>query len=48
MAAPIHMLTIARAAQILHEDEQLLWDLADDMAVYQVFASSPNLAPMVG
>jgi hypothetical protein len=31
MAAPAHAVTIARAAQILHEDEQLLWDLAMDM-----------------
>jgi hypothetical protein len=31
MAVPAHAVTIARAAQILHEDEQLLWDLAIDM-----------------
>jgi hypothetical protein len=31
VAAPAHAVTIARAAQILHEDEQLLWDLAIDM-----------------
>ena len=31
MAAPAHAFTIARAAQILREDEQLLWDLALDM-----------------
>ena len=31
MAAPAHAFTIARAAQILHEDERLLWDLALDM-----------------
>jgi hypothetical protein len=31
MAAPAHAVTIARAAQILHEDERLLWDLALDM-----------------
>ncbi len=30
-AAPAHAFTIARAAQILHEDEQLLWDPAIDM-----------------
>jgi hypothetical protein len=29
--APAHAVTIARAAQILHENEQLLWDLAIDM-----------------
>jgi hypothetical protein len=31
MAAPAYAVTIARAAQILREDEQLLWDLADEM-----------------
>jgi len=31
MAAPAHVLTIARVAQILREDEQLLWDLAINM-----------------
>ena len=31
MAAPVHAFTIAHAAQILHEDEQLLRDLALDM-----------------
>ncbi len=31
MAAPTHVFTIARAAQILREDEQLLCDLADEM-----------------
>jgi hypothetical protein len=31
MAAPAYAFTIARAAQILHEDEQLLQDLALDM-----------------
>ena len=29
MAAPGHMFTISRAAEILDEDEELLWDLAD-------------------
>ena len=28
MAAPAHVFTIARVAQIIREDEQLLWDLA--------------------
>jgi hypothetical protein len=28
MAALSHVVTIARAAEILREDEQLLWDLA--------------------
>jgi hypothetical protein len=31
MAAPAYAVTIARAAQSLGEDEQLLWDLAGDM-----------------
>ena len=31
MAAPAHVFTIARVAQILREDEQLLWDLAINM-----------------
>jgi hypothetical protein len=31
MAAPAHAVTIARAAQILREDERLLRDLALDM-----------------
>jgi hypothetical protein len=31
MAAPAHAVTIARAAEILGEDEELLWDLAIDM-----------------
>ena len=31
MAAPTHVFTIARVAQILREDEQLLWDLAINM-----------------
>ena len=31
MAAPSHALTIGRVAEILGEDEQLLWDLATDM-----------------
>jgi hypothetical protein len=31
MAAPGHAFTIARAAEILHEDEQLLRDLALEM-----------------
>ena len=31
MAAPASAVTISRAAEILGEDEQLLWDLADDM-----------------
>ena len=29
MAAPAYVFTIARAAEILGEDEQLLWDLAE-------------------
>lgn len=28
MAAPTHAFTISRAAEILTEDEELLWDLA--------------------
>jgi hypothetical protein len=31
MAAPAHVFTIARVAQILGENEQLLWDLAINM-----------------
>lgn len=31
MAAPGHVFTISRAAEILGEDEELLWDLADEM-----------------
>jgi hypothetical protein len=31
MAAPSHAFTIARAAAILHENEELLWELADQM-----------------
>jgi hypothetical protein len=31
MAAPAHAATIGRAAEILGEDEELLWDLANDM-----------------
>ncbi len=31
MAAPAHAITISRAAEILGEDEELLWDLATDM-----------------
>jgi hypothetical protein len=31
MAAPAHVFTLARAAQILDENEQLLWDLAVNM-----------------
>jgi hypothetical protein len=31
MAAPAHAFTLARAAQILDENEQLLWDLAVNM-----------------
>jgi hypothetical protein len=31
MAAPAFAFTISRAAEILREDEQLLWDLADEM-----------------
>src|SRR6516225_3181354 len=31
MAAPAFAFTIRRAAEILGEDEQLLWDLADEM-----------------
>ncbi len=31
MAAPAHAVTISRAAEILGEDEMLLWDLATDM-----------------
>jgi hypothetical protein len=31
MAAPASAVTIGRAAEILGEDEKLLWGLADDM-----------------
>ena len=31
MVAPAHVFTIARVAQIIREDEQLLWDLAINM-----------------
>ena len=31
MAAPAHAITISRAAELLGEDEELLWDLADQM-----------------
>ena len=31
MAAPAFAFTISRAAEMLAEDEQLLWDLADEM-----------------
>ena len=31
MAAPPHAITISRAAEILGEDEELLWHLATDM-----------------
>src|SRR6516225_6165669 len=31
MAAPAFAFTISRAAEILGDDEQLLWDLADEM-----------------
>jgi hypothetical protein len=31
MAAPGHVFTISRAAEILGEDEELLWDLADSL-----------------
>jgi len=31
MAAPAFAFTISRAAEILGEDEELLWDLATDM-----------------
>jgi hypothetical protein len=31
VAAPAHAITIRRAAEILGEDEELLWDMATDM-----------------
>lgn len=31
MAAPAHVFTISRAAEILGEDEELLWELADSL-----------------
>ena len=31
MAAPSHAIAIRRAAEILGEDEELLWDMATDM-----------------
>jgi hypothetical protein len=31
MAAPSFAFTISRAAELLDEDKQLLWDLADEM-----------------
>jgi hypothetical protein len=32
LAAPSHAVTICRAAEILGEDEELLWDMVDNMA----------------
>lgn len=31
MAAPSHIVTIRYASELLAEDEELLWDIADDM-----------------
>jgi hypothetical protein len=31
MAAPGHVITLRRAAELLGEDEELLWDMATDM-----------------
>jgi hypothetical protein len=31
VAAPAHAITIRRAAEMLGEDEELLWDMATDM-----------------
>jgi hypothetical protein len=31
VAAPAHAITIRRAAEILGEDEELLWDMVTDM-----------------
>jgi hypothetical protein len=31
VAAPAHAITISRAAELLGEDEELLWDMATDM-----------------
>jgi hypothetical protein len=31
MAVPAHAVTISRAAKLLGEDEELLWELATDM-----------------
>lgn len=31
MAAPGHVFTLSRAAEILGEDEELLWDLVDNL-----------------
>jgi hypothetical protein len=31
VAAPAHAITIRRAAEILSENEELLWDMATDM-----------------
>ena len=31
MAAPAHAVTISRAAELLGEDEELLWEVATDM-----------------
>lgn len=31
MASPAHAFTISRVAEILGEDEELLWDMATDM-----------------
>ncbi|HEY4922745.1 MAG TPA: hypothetical protein VII40_21785 [Xanthobacteraceae bacterium] len=31
MAAPSYAITIRHAAEMLGEDEELLWDIADDM-----------------
>jgi hypothetical protein len=39
MAAPARVFTIARVAQIIRYDEQLLWDLAINMQPTSVFGS---------
>jgi hypothetical protein len=31
VAAPAHVITISRAAELFGEDEELLWDIATDM-----------------
>ena len=41
MAAPAFAFTISRAAEILGEDEQLLWDLADEMDSRRRFPLDP-------
>jgi hypothetical protein len=45
VAAPAHAITISRAAEILGEDEELLWDLATDMEKTVAWPAPADLAP---